>query len=158
MRSGACPTTQIPYTCRSRACQGPPINPPIIARGTESGLAPLENRRTCHPRAWPIARTEGERRQRAQKPGGLILLGSEHNPTPRGSGHYPSPDPNTLFPLYSSIIGPLPYQRRTTRRPPGGGGLPLPAAASAVPRKSCKNQGSAQSDGAKKIEHRRKTC
>ena len=68
MRSGACPTTQIPYTCQPRACQGPPINPPIIAMGTESGFRPLEKHSPCLPRAWPIARTEGERRGPRQRP------------------------------------------------------------------------------------------
>ena len=68
MRSGAWPTTRIPRTCRLRARREPPINPPIIATGPESGLGPLENHSTCHPRAWPIARTEGERRRPRQRP------------------------------------------------------------------------------------------
>ena len=68
MRSGACPTTPKPYPCRPRRRRKPHQALAIIAMGKESGLGPLANHCTCQPRAWPIARTEGERRRPRQRP------------------------------------------------------------------------------------------
>jgi len=132
MRSGACPTTRIHHTCRARARQEVSINLAIITIGTEIGLVRLANHHASRPRARPLARTGGKRRQRAKTP----------QRPPEAPEAIPAP---TLIQGNRTTIQAFllskPDPKSTTRRPPGGGGLPLPAAASAAPLKSCKTKG-----------------
>ena len=83
-------------------------------------------------------------------------------PGGRGLGSVDSSSPRPLVSFMTTLKEPRALDPSSTHKlatpAHGGGGLPLPAAASAAPLRSCKNQGSAQSDGAKNIEHRRKAC
>ena len=167
MRSGACPTTQIPHTCQPRACPEPLINLAIIAMGTESGLGPLENHCTCHPRAWPIARTEGERRRPRQRPPApgppIFAIPLERGGAGcGGAGIWAWIEPLPLL-LSSLRHGRTKQQEHVSNQPhfhagPRGRRTSPACGSCRRPLKNCENQGSAQSDGAKNIEHRRKAC
>ena len=123
----------LPAACTSRT----PINPPIIASGPESGLEPLQDHRTCRPRAGPSARTEGERRrprQRPPAPGPPIFAIPLERGGPGGRGLCtcapPAPCPSCL--VDDAALDPISTHKLTTPAH-GGGGLPLPAAAAAAP-------------------------
>ena len=104
----------------------------------------------------PAVRARGRSRGRAANDG--IAPKPPQRP-PEAPGGIPAP---TLIQGNRTTIQAFLLSSRTQRAPHagprGGGGLPLPAAASAAPLRSCKNQASARSDGAKNIEHRRKAC
>ena len=133
MRSGAWPTTRIPRTCRLRARREPPINQPINPTRPESGLGPLENHSTYHPRAWPIARTEGERRRPRQRPPApgppIFAIPLERGgPGGRGlvTGDFPVPSLSCLFSrCVSKTQDSLSYiSERSPRRPEGAADSP----------------------------------
>ena len=67
-RSGAWPTMPEPYPCLARRRRKPTQAPAIITIGTEIGLVHLAKHHASHPRARPIARTGGKRRNRAKNP------------------------------------------------------------------------------------------
>ena len=146
MRSGACPTTRIPRTCRPRTRQEPPINPSIIAAGPKSGLVPLAKHHTSHPRARPTAKAEGKRRNRAKRPRRKTFrIPRENGPGGRGLGQWGPSAPSLSYLVIHCISkpqDPLTYIYPHARHAGPRGRRTSPACGSCRrPLKRNKNQG-----------------